>query len=50
VQVLGTQTEALAVTGVESGALVAASLVLIALGLGLIVLGNGGRLLVPRRR
>ncbi len=47
---LGTQTEALAVTGVESGALVAASLVLIALGLGLIVLGNGGRLLVPRRR
>jgi hypothetical protein len=49
-QVLGTQVEALAVTGVDNGALVAVSLVLIALGLGLIVLGNGGRLLVPRRR
>jgi hypothetical protein len=48
--VLGTQVEALAVTGVDNGALVAVSLVLIALGLGLIVLGNGGRLLVPRRR
>jgi carbohydrate-binding DOMON domain-containing protein len=50
VQVLGTQTEALAVTGAENGTLVAVSLGLIALGLGLIVLGNGHRLLVPRRR